>query len=337
MSVRIGLIGAGRMGATLARHVAYSVGGADLLAIADPGQQQLAEMQQLFDNVDTYSDYNQLLGRSDLEAVVIATPTNTHVDVVKAAAAAGKHIFTEKPLALTIERCDEAIAAVKASGVKLHVGFMRRFDPAYLSAKQKIDAGVIGRPIVFKSIGRDSWRPTVEFARRENSGGLMMDMGIHDFDLARWLMGSEVVRVYSEGGCLLYPELADVGDIDNATINLKFANGAVGDIEISRSGVYGYDVRTEIVGSEGSLLIGRLQQTDTLFLRPNSIAHDTIPGFMDRFADAYEAEISDFVSALREDREVAVGAEDARAATAIGVAATLSLDEERQVQLSEVA
>lgn len=336
MTVRLGLIGAGRMGTTLARHLAYTVDGANLVAIADPNQQQLVEVWRLFESVDTYSDYNKLLDRNDLDAVAIATPTNTHVEVVKAAAAAGKHIFTEKPLALTVERCDEAIAAVEANGVKLHVGFMRRFDPAYLAAKRKIDAGGIGNPVLFKSIGRDSWRPTIEFARRENSGGLMMDMGIHDFDLARWLMGSEVVRVYSEGGCFLYPELAEVGDIDNAIVNIKFANGAIGDIEISRSGIYGYDIRTEIVGTEGSLLVGKLQQTDTLFLQPNNISHDTIPGFMERFADAFAAEIADFVATVQEDRDTVVGAADARAATALGVAATLSLDERRIVMISEV-
>jgi len=336
MTVRFGLIGAGRMGATLARHLATTVDDANLVAIADPNQQQLANMRPLFEDVDTYSDYSKLLDRSDLDAVAIATPTNTHVEVVKAAAAAGKHIFTEKPLALTIERCDEAIAAVEANGVKLHVGFMRRFDLAYVAAKRKIDAGAIGNPLLFKSIGRDSWRPTVEFARRENSGGLMMDMGIHDFDLARWLMDSEVVRVYSEGSCLLYPELVEAGDIDNAVVNLKFASGAIGNIEISRSGIYGYDIRTEIVGTEGSLLIGKLQQTNILFLQPNNISHDTIPGFMDRFADAFAAEITDFVTAIQEDRETVVGSADARAATAIGVAATLSLDEGRIVLISEV-
>jgi inositol 2-dehydrogenase len=336
MTVCFGLIGVGRMGANLARHLAYTVDSANLVAIADPNQQQLSEMRPLFESVDTYSDYNKLLDRSDLDAVVIATPTNTHVEVVKAAAQAGKHIFTEKPLALTLERCDEAIAAVEANGVKLHVGFMRRFDPAYVAAKRKIDAGAIGNPVLFKSIGRDSWRPTIEFARRENSGGLMMDMGIHDFDLARWLMGSEVVRVYCEGGCLLYPELAEAGDIDNAIVNLKFANGAIGDIEISRSGIYGYDIRTEIVGTEGSLLIGKLQQTDILFLQPNNISHDTIPGFMERFADAFAAEIADFVTTIQEDRDTTVGADDARAATAVGIAATLSLEEERIVMISEI-
>ena len=152
-----------------------------------------------------------------------------------------------------------------------------------------------------------------------------MDMGIHDFDAARWLMDSEVVRVYCEGDCLLYPELREAGDIDNAAITLRFANGAIGDVEISRSGLYGYDIRTEVVGTEGSLMIGALQQTPTLLLTGNSVAHDTYPGFMERFAAAYAAEMQDFVGAILEDREPAVSGVAARAATLISVAATRSL------------
>jgi inositol 2-dehydrogenase len=335
MTVRFGLIGAGRMGANLARHLAYTVDSANLVAIADPLEEAARSLAEKCRVPDIYTEFNEMLVREDIDAVLIVTPTNTHVEVIKAAAAAGKHIFTEKPLALTIERCDEAIAAVEANGVKLHVGFMRRFDPAYVSAKRKIDAGVIGNPVLFKSIGRDSWRPTVEFARRENSGGLIMDMGIHDFDLARWLMGSEVVRVYCEGGCLLYPELAEVGDIDNAVVALKFTNGTIGDIEISRSGIYGYDIRTEIVGTEGSLFIGNLNQTSTVVLTKGSLTHDTIPGFMARFPEAYAAEIQDFVEAIEQDRPVAVDGHDARAATAVAIAATRSLEENRPVHLRE--
>ena len=307
-----------------------------MLAIADPDVQRAADLAQILGVSDTYRDLDQMLLRDDIEAVVVATPTNSHAAVIKAAAAAGKHIFTEKPLALTIEGCDEAIAAVEASALKMHVGFMRRFDAAHAAAKEKIETGAIGRPVLFKAVGRDSWRPTVEYARRENSGGLMMDMGIHDFDAARWLMGSEVVRVYSEGDCLLYPELREAGDIDNAVVNLRFANGAIGDVEISRSGLYGYDIRTEVVGTEGSLMIGTLQQTPTLLLTRNSVAHDTYPGFMERFAEAYAAEMKDFAHAILEDREPAVGGADARAATLIGVAAMRSLDEGRPVLISEI-
>jgi len=158
-------------------------------------------------------------------------------------------------------------------------------------------------------------------------------MGVHDFDLARWLMGSEVVRVYSEGGCLVYPELKEVGDIDNAMINLKFANGALGNIDLSRNAVYGYDIRTEVLGSEGGLLIGKLQQTATLVMTRQGVTHDTVPYFMERFGEAYAAEIRDFVACILEDRQPSAGGQDARQATAIGIAATRSLDEGRPVEV----
>ncbi len=336
MIVRVGLIGAGRMGAALAHQLAFTVETAEFVAIADAiaeNGQKLAAQSRVS---DVYTDYHEMLARDDIDAIVIVTPTNTHVPIIKAAAAAGKHIFTEKPLALTVSSCDEAITAVAAAGVKMQVGFMRRYDPAYVAAKRQIDAGAIGQPVMFKSVGRDPWRTGLEFARRENSGGLIADMAIHDFDLARWLMGSEVERVYSEGGCLVFPELADVGDIDNAVVSLRFANGAVGNVDVSRNAIYGYDIRTEIIGSEGSLFVGGLQQTPTLLLKKNNISHDTIPGFMERFGEAYAGEIRDFIEAIEADRAVTVTGEDARAATAIAVAATLSLDEARPVMVNEI-
>lgn len=336
MAIRVGLIGAGRMGKVFAHTLAFTVAEVDLLAVADTSAETAADVAARFGAKYHYNDYRALLDREDIDAVVIVTPTATHVEVIKAAAAAGKHIFSEKPLAQTLELCDEAIQAVCAAGVKLQLGFMRRFDAGYVMAKQKIDEGVIGAPVMFRSTGRDPRRTSLEFARRENSGGLIMDMGVHDFDAARWLMGSEVVRVYSEGGCLVYPELKEVGDIDNAMVNLKFASGAVGNIDVSRNAVYGYDIRTEVLGSEGSLMIGYLQQTPTLVMTRQGVLHDTVPYFMERFGQAYAAEIRDFVACLQEDRPPAVTGEDAREATAIGIAATLSLDEARPVNLSEL-
>ena len=336
MTVNIGLIGAGRMGQVFGHHLAFSVPGVKLIAVADTNGAQAADVAARYAASASYADFHALLERQDVDAVVIATPTHTHVEVVRAATAAGKQIFCEKPLALTLAGCDEAIAAAEAAGVKLQVGFMRRYDPAYRAAKEKIDAGLIGAPVMFKSIGRDPKRTSLEFARRENSGGLIADMAIHDFDLARWLMGSEVVRVHSEGECLVYPELKDVGDIDNAVVNLKFANGAVGNVDVSRNAVYGYDIRTEVLGARGSLLIGKLQQTPLLVLTTDGVTHDTVPYFMERFPEAYAAEIRDFAECIRADRSPAVSGEDARAATAIGIAATRSLDAGRPVALSEL-
>jgi len=336
MSVRIGLIGAGRMGQVFAHHLAYSVVEADLVAVADLDATLAQDAAARFGAEVGYADYHELLARVDIDAVVIVTPTNTHPEVIIAAAQAGKHIFSEKPLALTLAACETAIAAVEAAGVKFQLGFMRRFDPGYVMAKKQIEAGVIGKPVMFKSVGRDPMRTSLEFARRENSGGLIADMGVHDFDLARWLMGSEIERVSTEGGCLVYPELEGVGDIDNAVINLKFENGSIGNIDVSRNAVYGYDIRTEILGSEGGLMIGKMQETPVLVMTRAGISHDTVPYFMQRFGEAYAAEIRDFVSCIVDDLEPSATGKDGWAATAIGIAATLSLDEGRPVYLNEL-
>jgi len=324
------------MGSALAYHLAYSAEQADFAAVSDQNPQVAQALAERFGVAEVCPDYHDLLAQDDIDAVVIVTPTNAHVEVVKAAAAAGKHIFVEKPLALTLQDCDAAIEAVRQAGVKMQVGFMRRFDPAYTAAKEKIDQGVIGQSVMFRSNSRDPWRTSVEYARRESSGGLIADMGIHDFDLARWLMGSEVSRVYSEGGCLVFLELAEVGDIDNAVISLQFENSAVGTVDVSRNAIYGYDIRTEIIGSEGSLMIGGLQHTPLLVMHKNAITHDAIPGFMQRFETAYAAEIRAFVEMIASGGEPAVTGEDARAATAISIAATRSLDEGRPVMLEEI-
>lgn len=334
--IRFGLIGAGRIGQVYGRIFAGGATGAELVIIADPREVAAQETAASFGIRAWTNDYREVLDRPDVDAVVIATPTNTHVEVVKAAAAAGKQIFCEKPLALTVAGCDEAIAATEYAGVKLMVGFMRRFDLAYRSAKQKIVEGGIGVPVMYKGLGRDPRRTTLEFARRESSGGLLMDMGIHDYDLARWLMGDQIVRVHVEGGCLVYPELAEVGDIDNAVVNLRFAGGAVGNVDLSRNAVYGHDIRTEVLGSTGGVRVGRGTQTDALWMGPEGVAHDLMlhPGH--RFSAAFTAEIGEFVRCIREGTPPPVTGADARAATAVGEAAVRSLDERRPVEISEV-
>lgn len=336
MGIRIGLIGAGRMGSVYAHTLAFSVAEADLVAVADANPQAAEAAAARIGAGNWYCDYRALLEQKDIQAVVIASPTGTHVEVVQAAAAAGKEIYCEKPLAMTLDGCDAAISAAQSAGVRLMVGFMRRFDPAYVTAKKKIDEGVIGTPVMFKSLGRDPKRTSLEFAKRENSGGLILDMGIHDFDVARWLMGSDVYRVQSEGGCLVFPELKEVGDIDNAIVNLKFTSGAIGNIDVSRNAVYGYDIRTEVLGSDGALLIGRDRYTDTLIMTREGVLHDTVPYFMERFGEAYANEIREFIASIVQDREPAVTGLDARAATAIGIAATRSLDEDRPVLIEEI-
>lgn len=332
--VPVGIIGLGRMGRVYARHLT-AMPEVELVAVsdvmADHARAFAAEM-----GAKTWSpDYHDVLQNKEVAAVFIISPTGTHAEIIIAAAAAGKALFCEKPIALTLAETDSIIAALEKHGTMLQVGFMRRFDAGYVQARKKIEAGEIGRPTTFKAVGRDPFCPDLNYAKRQNSGGLILDMAIHDFDLARWLMESEVKRVYTEGGVLAFPQLKTVGDIDNAVVNILFENGAIGNVEVSRNALYGYDIRTEILGTEGGLNIGRYQETPLVVMTKQGVTHDMVPYLHERFGPAYLNQTRDFINRVIHDQEPAVGAHDARATLVIGLAATRSYDEARPVELTE--
>jgi predicted dehydrogenase len=261
--------------------------------------------------------------------------------VLIAAAQAGqlKAIFSEKPLTLSLADTHTVIDAVERAGMLLQVGFMRRFDPGYRHAYQSIKAGKIGRPVTYKGVGRDPTCPPLDYANPAHRGGLVVDMGIHDFDLARWLMSSEVEKVSAEGTLLACDQLAAFGDIDNAVINLRFGNGAIGNVDLSRNARYGYDVRTEVLGTDGVLIVGGLTKpavTGVQLLAPIAASADETPFFVRRFAAAYTAEIEYFVDCLEHGLRPSVGGTDAVAAIEIAQAATLSWQTGRPVALAEL-
>lgn len=322
--IKIGVIGLGRMGRLYTRMLATQINGVRLHAVADVNERARSEVAGELNVSHIFSDPYQLIAHPELDAVVITTPTSTHYELVISAAGAGKAIFCEKPLALSLEDTRLAMEAVARAGVPLQVGFMRRFDKAYQKAKSIIDSGQIGYPVTFKSIGRDPFCPDPEYADPAKSGGLILDMAIHDFDLARWLMNSEVRRVTAEGSILVCKVLESVGDIDNAVINLRFVSGALGNIEVSRNAFYGYDIRTEVLGSEGAVMIGVHQHTPTLLLTRAGAQYDTTPYLLERFGDAYRTQLQHFIDCLRNDQPPPVSGADALAAYEIGVAATQS-------------
>jgi scyllo-inositol 2-dehydrogenase (NAD+) len=332
--VPVGVIGLGRMGQIYARHLARNAQ-AHIIYLSDVVPERARDLAAELGVAFWTADYRELLASPEVEAVFVISSTSTHREVVVAAAEAGRAIFCEKPIALTLEDTDQMIAAVERSGVMFQAGFMRRFDAGYLAARARIEAGDIGEPVTFKSIGRDPFCPDLEYARPSVSGGLILDMAIHDFDLGRWLMADEVRRVYTEGGVLAFPQLKTVGDIDNAVVNMLFERGGLGNVEVSRNALYGYDIRTEILGTTGGLNIGYYRQTPLLVMTTQGIQYDMVPYIIQRFGDAYGAQIEDFVSRVQAGREPAVGARDARAALAIGLAATRSYDEARVVELAE--
>jgi len=331
----MGLIGAGRLGRVYARDLASRIAETRLVAIADPVEGVAKEVAAEFDVPRHYADPLALIDDPAVDAIVIVSPTHTHREIVIAAASRKKPTFCEKPPALSLEEVAEMQEAVSRSGMFLQMGFMRRFDAGYASAKRQIEEGRIGMPLVFKSTSRDPFRPSLEYANPKSSGGMLLDMGIHDFDLARWFMG-EVRTVSAIGATIAYPELATVGDIDNAVASLTFASGKLGVVDLSRSGIYGYDISTEILGLEGTLKIGYLRETPVMLLTKNSVAHDTVPYFMERFRDAYTTQLQNFAQNVQQERPAPITIEDGMEALRIGVAATRAHETGRSVVVSAI-
>ena len=307
----------------------------DLVAVSDVNEEAASSLAAELGVSKKYTNYQDLIADAEVEAVVIVSPTSTHKEIVLAAANDGKAIFCEKPLSISLAEAQEMQRIVEQTGVFFQMGFMRRFDKGYLAAKRKIEEGAIGTPVVFKSSSRDPFRPSLEYLDPAHSGGLFIDCGIHDLDLARWYMG-DIASVYSIGGTLAYPEMKAIGDIDNAITSLYFTSGALGTIDLSRNGVYGYDIRTEILGTEGTLKIGYLRETPILMMNKKGITHDTVPYFTERFEQAYISQLQDFVENVLEQKPPSVTCADGVAALQASAAATLSFKENRPVEIKAI-
>jgi predicted dehydrogenase len=324
------------MGRIYSNHIARHVDRAKLVAVASRTPEVAANVARQVDGLNVYDDYRDLLADPKLDGVIVATHTYAHHDIVIAAAEAGKAIFCEKPIALTLAETDAMLAAGEKAGVLFQVGFMRRFDKGYSAAKRQIEAGAIGTPIVAHSISRDPNCPEAKWADPTLSGGMILDLAIHDFDILRWLMNDEVERIYAEGGLLTCPELAQVGDIDNAAMCLRFSRGGLGNVEACRNAQYGYDIRCEIRGTEGTLQVGYLRETPLLTLTRQGVCHDIVPWFQERFSSAYGAQIDHFIRCIQRDEPPIAGPADARAALQISLAAIRSQQEGRPIKVADV-
>ncbi|HEY4683273.1 MAG TPA: Gfo/Idh/MocA family oxidoreductase [Candidatus Acidoferrales bacterium] len=335
--VGLGVVGVGAMGKHHAENLRRAVPGARLVAVADADRERARQVAAELEVDYHYGSIEALVERKDIQAVVIASPAKFHAGAIQLAAAAGKDILCEKPLTLTLEEADGALAAVEKARVRLQVGHMRRYDPAYADAKKRIEAGEIGDPVVFKAIGRDREPPPLSYFEAGLNGMLFLDSSIHEFDLARWLMNDEVAEVHAFGGILTFPELAQFGDIDAGVVNLRFSRGAIGNVESFRQARYGYDIRTEIVGSKGTIQVGYLRQTPQLVLTGAGASHDVVSHWLERFADAYLNEVRDFVQTILAGRPPRVTGKDGREALAVALAAQLSCRESRPIMLLELS
>jgi myo-inositol 2-dehydrogenase/D-chiro-inositol 1-dehydrogenase len=332
--IKIAVIGTGRMGSVHTRNIARLIPEADLVAVCDI---RLEVAQAVADELGiqrVVKDYHDLLADSEIEALLIATSTPTHAFIIKDAAMAGKQIFCEKPLALDLAEIDEALTAVEKAGVKLQVGFNRRFDKSFQQVHEIVTSGGIGRPCILRITNRDPELPAMEFMRV--SGGMFLDMTIHDFDMARFQVG-EVEEVYAIGGVLIEPELESFGDTDTNIVTLKFTNGAVGAIDNSRKAVYGYDQRLEVFCSNGIAMADNEAENTLLKGDPDGF-HSARPPyfFMQRYAPCYVEEVRQFLECVRQDKPTPTTGKDGRAAVVLGYAAGKSLRENRPVKVSEI-
>jgi len=317
----VGVLGVGEMGKRHAENVRRLVPEARLVAVADVAAERARQTAEELEIEKSFRSLEDMLGCKEIDAVLIATPDKFHARGIESAAAAGKNILCEKPIATTRADALRALHAVEKAGVRLQIGFMRRYDPAYEAAMKRVEAGEIGEPVLFKSVGRDKDVPPLAAYQSNINGMLFYNNTIHDFDLARWIMRDEVTEVQAYTTVAIRPEIAQYGDVVASVVNLKYARGAIGNVESYVQAIYGYDVRSEIVGSKGSIFVGSIEKTPATFVSASGGSSILADHFLSRFADAYLAEVRDFVHNMLHDRKPRVTGEDGMRALEIAIAA----------------
>lgn len=333
--INVGIIGAGRIGRVHAEHLAHRIPEANVVAIADVAIEAAKKCAAELHVPKAVADYRAILDDPDVAAVVICSSTDTHARFIEEAARAGKHIFCEKPIDYDLKKIDRALEAVVQAGVKLQIGFNRRFDPSFKRARDMVAEGKIGQPHIVRITSRDPAPPPLEYVKV--SGGIFLDMTIHDFDMARYLIGSEVEEMYATGGVLVDPGIGQAGDLDTVLVTLRYANGALGTIDNSRRAVYGYDQRIEVFGSAGGIVVTNRTPDNAIFSDAHGV-HSALPlyFFIERYGEAFVAEMREFITCILEDKPPLVTGVDGRVPVVMGLAAWKSYRENRPVKLSEI-
>lgn len=331
-TLQIGLLGAGRIGTVHAQTIVQRVPGARLAAVADVNAAAAHALAARFGVSRNGADPAAIIDDPSIDAVMICTSTDTHAPLIEAASRACKHIFCEKPVSMSLEATDRALAAARAAGVKLQIGFNRRFDANYARVRRAIVEREIGDLHMLHIISRDPAPPPIAYVKV--SGGIFADMMIHDFDMARFLTGSDPTEIYVQAAVRVDPAIGEAGDVDTAVVLMRFANGAIVTIDNSRKAVYGYDQRVEAFGSAGAIQSGNVHPNTAVLSTSDSVRRDLpLNFFMQRYLDAYAAEVESFVDAVANDKPVAVSGDDGRAAFAMAVAAKRSLESGQPVRI----
>ena len=333
--LNIGIIGAGRIGKVHAQSITYNVPTAKVLGITDVFKDGLQELADKYGIEKVYNDYKEMLADEEIDAVLVCSSTDTHADISIEAAKAGKHVFCEKPVDLTPAKVQAVIDAVAEAGVKLQVGFNRRFDHNFAHVRNLINEGKVGDLELIKITSRDPAPPPAEYAAV--SGGMFLDMTIHDFDMARFLAGCDVTEVYANATCLVDPAIGEAGDVDTAIINLKFENGALGVIDNSRRAAYGYDQRIEVFGSLGAAMAANDTPTNVTIMNDAGVTTDKpLYFFLERYMQSFRDEMVQFVDAVLNDKETPTTGVDGLNSILVALAAKKSVQEGRPVKISEI-
>lgn len=335
--LRVGMAGLGRMGARHARNLATRVPGAELVAANSPAADERDWARNELRVPKLYADYAQMLSDPDVEAVFLATPTSEHASQIIAALEAGKHVFSEKPTSLQLEDCLRVEeAAARHPGLKAMIGYVRRFDPSYRNAYEKLKSGAIGEAFLVKSQTLDKHDPSGFFVRfAQKSGGIFLDMSVHDIDTARWFLGApKPVRVFATGTVAVHEGLKAVGDLDNGVAMIEFEGGKMAVLQASRTMAHGHETLAEITGTSGRLTIGANARLDRVDIADeHGVRHECTPTFYERFEEAFVAELNAFTDAVRNDTPLPLSLRDATEATRIGLAIQQSLKTARSVDL----
>lgn len=333
--LHVGIIGAGRIGRIHADTLAFCIPEARTVSIADCNRQAAEALAGRCRIAEVAPSSEDILADPRIDAVLICSSTDTHAGLISAAARAGKHIFCEKPIARTLAEIDCALEAVEKAGVKLQIGFNRRFDANFARVRRAVADGEIGRPSLMRITSRDPSPPPLAYVRV--SGGIFVDMTIHDFDMARFVIGDEVEEIYTAGGVHVDPEIGEIGDLDTALLLLRFRNGVIGTIDNSRRAPYGYDQRVEILGSQGKIETDNCYPNTAEVSNAKAVTRDLpLNFFMERYRESFVIELQAFVDAVREDRPTPVTGIDGRIPMQMALAARRSYDEHRPVRLEEI-
>jgi myo-inositol 2-dehydrogenase / D-chiro-inositol 1-dehydrogenase len=334
--LQFGIIGAGRIGRVHAETLSFRLPHTSVRAIADTDCKAARSLAERCNIAIIAESAEQMMADPAIDAIVICSPTGTHADLMVKAAQAGKHIFCEKPISLCLESIDRALKVVDASGVCLQIGFNRRFDSNFRRVRDAVATGEIGVPSLMHIISRDPEPPSAAYVR--TSGGIFMDMTIHDFDMARFLMGDEVEEIYTAAGVMIDPEIGKAGDLDTAVVVLRFRGGAIATIDNSRKAAYGYDQRVEILGSLGKIETENRYPNQACISTAKNVSRDLpLNFFMDRYEQSFVAELDSFAAAILDGHATAVPGSDGRITTVMALAARKSYDERRPVRIEEVS